>query len=537
MRVRRFSDGIVVRVVALGILITVVGTFARFTMLSSSLRDNLEALVSAHLASDAAYVAGDIDEKVRLRRHFLETLARQLPHGLLGKPAELEAWLAERHALSPYFSLGIAVVPLSGQGVIADYPHLNGREHRDFSETIWFRTAVDEARFAIGRPAIGQLSGQGLIVMATPVLDAQKHVVAVVCGATTLDAPGFLNQIQNNSIGRNGGFLLVSPRDQIFVTSTQRAMRLQPTPQPGINPLHDKAMAGWRGTGTTVSASGVEELVAVVGVSSADWFVVARMPASEVYASVADARSLLLKRGIAITSLSFLIFATCLVLMFRPLRDAARRIRQMADSQAPLAPLEIKRLDEVGEVVEGFNFLVARVRENEARMTLLAHRDPLTGLANRLSFQLQAGPTVAMARRQNGRVALMFIDLDGFKLINDQNGHEAGDALLQQVAQRLSDAFRQADMVARFGGDEFVVLLTEVREREQIEALANKIIARISEPYRMGERTYTIGASVGIAFLPDDAEDIESLIAQADAAMYDAKRAGRNCCRFAHRLA
>lgn len=165
----------------------------------------------------------------------------------------------------------------------------------------------------------------------------------------------------------------------------------------------------------------------------------------------------------------------------------------------------------------------------------LAHRDPLTGLANRLSFQLQAEPSVALARRQNNRLALMFIDLDGFKQVNDENGHEAGDVLLQHVAQRLGEAFRQADMVARFGGDEFVVLLTDVRDREKCAALANKLIARLSEPYRIGERTFVIGASIGIAFFPDDAEDIESLIAQADAAMYDAKRAGRNCCRFAHR--
>ena len=535
MQVRRLANSLVVRAVLVGVLITVVGTVIRFALLSTSMHDNIEVTVSAHLLSDASYVAKDIDEKINQRKILLETLARQLPHALLGKPVALEAWLAERHALAPHFSLGLVVLPPNGRGALADYPVLPGRRQLDFSMLDWFLMARDQGGFAIGKPTVGRVSHQGIIAMAVPVHDAQGHVLAIIAGATALDAPGFLNLIQGNKIGSTGGFLLVSPRDQLFVTALQPDMRLKPTPAPGINPLHDRAMAGWRGVGRTVNAAGVEELAGVASVHAADWFVVARMPTTEAFSSVDEARRMLLKIGTVAGVIVILIFGAVLFRLFRPLREAARQMHRMASGEAPLAPLVRVHHDEVGDMVDGFNFLVARVREKELRMTELAHHDTLTSLPNRLSFLKRAQQTVALSMRQKGRLALMFIDLDGFKPINDRHGHEAGDMVLQQVAVRLGEGFRQADMVARFGGDEFVVLLTDVRDRECLTRMADKVIARLSEPYLIDGASYSIGASIGIACLPDDAEDIESLIAQADAAMYDAKRAGRNCSRFAHR--
>ncbi|MBS1158918.1 MAG: diguanylate cyclase protein [Proteobacteria bacterium] len=537
MHLRRLAGSLVFQVVFLAIAATIIGTAVRFTMMSNIMREGIEELVFAHLSSEANYVASDIDEKIRTRRHLLETLARQLPLALLKQPKELETWLAERQVLAPHFSLGMAVVPADGNGVIAEYPLLVGRRELDFSDADWFRKARDEAAFAIGRPSFGRVVKQGLIIMAAPILDRRGRVVAVIHGASLLDSSGFLNLIQNNKIGNTGGFLLISPRDKMFVAASMPKMRLQPTPPTGANRLHDRAMAGWRGAGITVNAFGVEEAVAFHSVPSADWFVVARMPTAEVFLAVATARDVLVQKGGTISLLMISFFGLFLYYLFRPLRAASRQIHRMADGQLPLSALPVVRHDEVGEMVSGFNFLVDKVRDNEARMTQLAHLDALTNLPNRLSFLLRGEQTVALIRRQRGRLALMFIDLDGFKPINDHYGHEAGDQILQQVGRRLGEAFRAADMVARLGGDEFVVLLTDIGDQAAAARLAEKIIGQLAEPYQLNQQPLKIGASIGIAFLPDDAEDIESLIAQADAAMYDAKRAGRNCYRFAHRPA
>lgn len=535
MQLRRLPRTLVGQILLLAIVIMLVGTVIRFTVVSQTMRDGIEELVTAHLASEAAYVAGDIDEKILVRKRFLENLARQLPRQFLDQPSELQAWLAERQALAPHFSLGMAVLPLSGQGVIAEYPQLVGRRDLDFSDADWFLAARDTAAFAIGKPGVGRLARQGMVIMAAPVLDAHGKVIAVIHGATLLDTPGFLNLIQNNHIGKTGGFLLISSRDKVFVAASMPKMRLQPTPPTGTNRLHDKAMEGWRGTGITVNAFGVEEVVAFHSVPSTDWFVVARMPTAEAFQVVDLSRSILVQRGGSISLVVFILFAIFLFVLLRPLREASRQIHQMADGRLPLTPLPVVRDDEVGEMVEGFNYLVARVRENDERMTQLAHQDPLTGLPNRLSFLLRAEQGVALVRRQKGRLALMFIDLDGFKPVNDALGHEAGDALLREVAGRLAEGFREADLVARFGGDEFVILLNEVGDQKTCAGLADKLLARLAEPFRLAGREVAIGASIGIAFMPDDAEDIRTLIAQADAAMYEAKRAGRNCWRFAQR--
>jgi diguanylate cyclase (GGDEF)-like protein len=230
-----------------------------------------------------------------------------------------------------------------------------------------------------------------------------------------------------------------------------------------------------------------------------------------------------------------LVIALVLLLnfMLRPLKDSARRMRSMADGTTPLARLPVVRQDEVGDMVESFNSLVEKLRETESKMAYVAHHDALTGLPNRRSFMAHMHQSVALAGRQSGTLALMFIDLDGFKLINDSHGHKVGDHLLQQVAARLNEGVRQADIVGRFGGDEFMVLLTDCPDRTQAAAIAQKLIARLSEPYTIQDLRVTIGASIGIALFPGQSRDAEALIALADTAMYQAKRDGAGRYHFA----
>ena len=140
---------------------------------------------------------------------------------------------------------------------------------------------------------------------------------------------------------------------------------------------------------------------------------------------------------------------------------------------------------------------------------------------------------MALATRQSSKLALLFIDLDGFKKVNDVHGHKVGDQLLKQVADRLTDGMRQSDMMGRFGGDEFVLLSTDCPDLESAALIATKLISILGEPFLIDDLTVTIGASVGIAIFPDQAADIEPFIALADTAMYQAKHDGGNCYRFA----
>jgi diguanylate cyclase (GGDEF)-like protein len=184
-------------------------------------------------------------------------------------------------------------------------------------------------------------------------------------------------------------------------------------------------------------------------------------------------------------------------------------------------------------MVESFNMLVGKLVESEARITHLAQHDALTGLPNRREFMQRLKQSAALAVRQNFKLALLFIDLDGFKQVNDQYGHKVGDELLKQVSQRLSESVRQSDAVGRLGGDEFLLLLMDCHNPAEVARFSQKLIDQLAEPYVLAGNGANITASIGIALYPDVGADAEQLLVLADAAMYEAKRAGRNAYRFA----
>lgn len=176
--------------------------------------------------------------------------------------------------------------------------------------------------------------------------------------------------------------------------------------------------------------------------------------------------------------------------------------------------------------------ITERVRAAE-QFRHLAHHDTLTGLPNRRLLGDRTEQALARARRGGHLVALLLLDLDDFKIINDTDGHSAGDAVLDTVARRLRRIVREADTVARLGGDEFVILLQEIARPEDASRVAGKAIDAIREPVAVGTRTYRLGVSVGIAHFPEHASNLEGLMQKADIAMYRAKQAGGSSCRFA----
>lgn len=157
-----------------------------------------------------------------------------------------------------------------------------------------------------------------------------------------------------------------------------------------------------------------------------------------------------------------------------------------------------------------------------------ANYDPLTGLPNRRMLLEYLGTEILKTTRSERHFALMFLDLDFFKEVNDTLGHDMGDQLLQETAKRLKGCIRESDVVARLGGDEFTVVLSGVAEAKDVERVAENILRRIAEPYSLGSETAFISASIGITLYPDDATTIEGLLKHADQAMYAAKAQGRN---------
>ncbi|HEX9023969.1 MAG TPA: PAS domain S-box protein, partial [Geobacteraceae bacterium] len=172
------------------------------------------------------------------------------------------------------------------------------------------------------------------------------------------------------------------------------------------------------------------------------------------------------------------------------------------------------------------------------RLQQMAHYDELTGLPNRPLFFDRLSQALALAARDSHLVGLLYLDLDGFKEINDTHGHEVGDHVLKVVANRLTSCLRHSDTVARMGGDEFTLILTTLSHPEDAGKVAGQIIDVLSEPIALPDgRPARIGASIGIGIFPDYAEGAENLLLCADAAMYKAKRGGKNSYRYGERAA
>lgn len=746
----------------------------------------IQQLLMSQQSSIANYVARDIEGKLQTRMRALESVAENMPSGLLHDPVKLEQWLADRRAIYTLFTAGLMAVRPDGNGAFSDYPPLPGRRTNNYLDRDWFMAARDSGKTVISKPLLGRAAKEPVVVIATPVHDAKGVLQAVIAGVTPLSAPGFLDLLQQVKLGKSGDFLLIAPRHGLFVAGTDRSLWMQPLPPPGVNQMHDRYMAGFEGSGVAANSHGVLELTSSSRIPVADWFLVARLPTTEAFAPIDQTRQHILLSVLLVSLPISVLLWLALRRLLQPLSRNARALRDMASGNTAFRPLAVEQQDEIGDLLTSFNQLQGHLldkenalavstaalaasqnllaeaqriakfgnwqylpasdqlnwsegmrrlfgigpagelptpqalraachpddlhlldplldagalrcptgrreadirmlrqdgqsrtlrfifeiadspfgqriinaiaqditdqrREEQAlRLAMLAientsesvfwiddtghiiyanaaashalgystdelqgmaleeidssypqalwlaspplwqrfrtgktelvesqhrtrkglllsvemsltvvevnhlafvsvvcrniterkaheeeilhaaHHDPLTDLPNRALFQDSLERALINTDRKTSRLAVMFIDLDRFKPVNDQYGHEVGDLLLRQVADRLREAVRRADTVARLGGDEFVILLADIGPRDAVSRIAEKCIRELAQPFFANDLKLHIGASIGIALYPEHADSADLLLARADAAMYEAKRNGRN---------
>jgi len=189
---------------------------------------------------------------------------------------------------------------------------------------------------------------------------------------------------------------------------------------------------------------------------------------------------------------------------------------------------ELARLRDSGDIVLGTVQNITEQRESEKKIRQLAYSDALTGLASRAYFHKHLEDVIKAAHRRSERFALLFLDLDGFKDVNDSLGHDVGDMLLKEIAQRLKAAIRDLDFVARLSGDEFCIMADNITDQYDAAYVANRCLELINEPVTLGKQIIRPRCSIGIAYYPDDGEDSKSLLKAADSAMYAAKESGKH---------
>jgi len=769
---------------------TVISLWLASFAMSQHLRQDMEAAISSQQFSTVSLIAAEIDRSLRERIDILTEASRLIvaDHSLTktGAPAFLE----RQATLLPLFNWGIVVTDAHGLA-IASLPKTMDRVGTAYGDLPFMREILSSGKTLVTDPLIGRRTLVPVLTIAVPIKDSQGQIVGVILGVTNAAQPNFLDEISTAKYGRTGDFLLTAPKARVTIASSDKRRVMNPGPPLGINPVYDRYIAGYEGSGVAVSSRGVEELSSSTRIATTGWLMQAVLPTEEAFAPIRAMQRHLVAVSLLLSLLAGGIAWWWLRRQFRPLREASRLLEQMRDGAIPQQALPVRRHDEIGQLAHAFNDLLGVIVEQEAQaaenfanrrlrkilahvpgmvfhyclhadgtgsfpfasdavrsiygvspeeletdagkirsmlhpddverffLTLrlaeeslqpwkidyricvpsgeikwlqidavperdddglltwygfvtditstkameselriaaitfesqegifitdangvilrvnrafskitgyadteavgrtpsflrsdrhdqdfytklwgtlienglwlgeiwnrrkngdlypewitisavrdtdgqttnyvaaftditehkqseeiihsLAFFDPLTNLPNRrrLMDRIRLAMVASQRSRQYG--AVIFLDLDHFKVLNDTKGHDLGDELLKQVALRLTARVREGDTVARLGGDEFIVLLQDLGQ-ESTEAasmagmVAEKLRAALNSPFDLGGYQYLSSSSSGVTLFLDEEPGVDVLLKQADLALYQAKAAGRNTLRF-----
>jgi diguanylate cyclase (GGDEF)-like protein len=326
---------------------------------------------------------------------------------------------------------------------------------------------------------------------------------------------------------------VLSPQHKLIVSATDPARVMQPTPAKGQNTLLDRRIEeGYEGPGVSMTSQGVETFTVSRNMKTTGWLVLAGVPTAEAFAPIATLRWQIYLAAFLLSLIMALVLHQVLRRQWAPIEEAGVRIRRMTVGQEPFAPLPVERKDELGTLLDDFNELIVWRKTAERQMEYLAQHDALTGLPNRLLVQDRFEQARAQADRAGTKVALLFLDLDSFKTINDSLGHLVGDALLKQIAVRLAGCVRDSDTISRLGGDEFLLVLPALHSGDDTVSVLVKLLEHLREPVHVEGHELSTSVSIGVAIYPDDGPNFDALLKKSDMAMYRAKDAGRNTYRY-----
>ena len=526
----RFGNTLKSRIAAVAGAMFLVGILINSAIVSHILRGDMQGMLFRQQETAAGYIARDIDAKIQLRLESLKRVALNLPRPLFQNPSAMQEWLDDRRAIHTLFPVGLLVIPADGGPVLAQSPKLDTRP-TSFTDRDWFIGATTTHRPYVSRPLITRATNEPAITIAVPLDDAEGRLLGLLVGIVPLTTPGFLDLILGTKPSEQGNYELIDPKNRVFVLTTRKQQALMPLPGSGKDPVIDAATTGLRGTHALTGPQG-SELVSITGIEQTGWLLVARQPAEVAFAPASNTqRNTLLVTTILAVPLLIALFAI-LGHLLRPLARLAGDLRSMAEGARPMQPIDAQTADEVADVANSFNRLQHKLLRQERALAEMAHRDNLTGLPNRLLVYERLDNELLRIQRNNLGLALLFLDLDSFKPVNDTYGHQIGDQVLAEVAKRLRTAVREVDTVARLGGDEFLILLNDTEQpREAAERVARHCIDTLSMPFGVGDLLIRIGVSIGIAVCDSEqAHDTnaERLVSEADSAMYRAKAEGRN---------
>ena len=489
---------------------------------------------SARILSEQQFLlvsrtAEEISEKLETRRMIVGSEAAILPAAHVLDDRFLHARFDENIALRSLFD-NFAVVAANGR-VIYTTSETSGWRTVNVSDRPYFKAVMQRREPLISFPYLSKLQDRPRVAVAAPVMDSDGNIGAILVGSLDLFADNFLGRIGDAKIGTSGYFYIVANGpDPVYITHHIKNRIMQSAlPSAKQNPSLMRALQGFEGNLEGVNSLGIRGLFTFKRLQSVNWILAAVLPADEAYGPIQDVTKTTLLLTVAIAVIVACGIWAVTYWLLTPLEILRNRMESAISTGDKESVLEVPRHDEIGRLTRKFNELMAARDHAEEELAHAARHDALTQLPNRVLFGDRLQQTLARSARNRQPMAVMYVDADCFKKVNDTFGHAAGDELLMQFGNRLTDCVRATDTVARLGGDEFAVILENIGSIEVAERIAEKIVDAMRKPFALSIGEARVTASIGLAYFEGGrGHDVEAILMVADAALYRTKSAGRN---------
>ena len=482
-----------------------------------NLKLRLKQAIEKQETALVAQVANELNDKIQFAQDALVSAAAFVTPDIVASRVKAETFLDGLPALNSIFDNNILIIDTRGR-IVAESGHRPSRTGFDLSFREYISETLKQGKPYISRPFVSSLSHQPLVIIfTTPVRDASGKIIAIFGGSIDLAKNNFIANLATASVGKTGYFFLFD-KERTIIVHPNRKKIMKRLAAAGAARRYDLAVSGVDNAGEMVNADGRRVLSAFKSLQGGRWIVGVDFPVEEAYAPVRQAE----KTAFVIMAVGAVIIVGGMWLVMRhvtlPLLSLTDQIREM-ERRKEYRHVSVSTQDEIQELGHAFNSLMDQLRSKEERLYYMSTHDTLTGLYNRAFFETET------ERVQKGRlfpVSIVAADLDGLKQVNDAFGHAAGDAMIQVAAEILTEAFRDSDVVARVGGDEFVVLLPAT-DAEAANAAVERIKA-IADRRRREIRSYPFSISVGTASA-ETGDALQDALRIADMRMYAEKAA------------
>jgi diguanylate cyclase (GGDEF)-like protein len=488
----------------------------------SSTRENIEKQQFAM----TELIASSIDGKLGTYLATITEISQELNSDHFVNPEKAQAFLDGYRGLLSIFDNGMFLFD-ADYTLVAETPYIKGRRGIKSDPLTPFLKNVKKNDFPdISNPYLSKKTDAPAIAIAVPLSDRNGRFQGFLIGSINLTKDYFIEEVMGYKIG-NKGYLYLFNTERTMILHPDKTRIMKQDVTLGANKLFDKAIQGFEGSGETVNSRGVPQIASFKHLKTVDWILATVYSQDEAYSPIRRMRASLFAAAALVTLLTILLVWLLTSKITSSLNSFTVQVRNISEHPEGIHEIHIDSNDEVTLLASTFNGFMRKLNQAHETLEELTRTDHLTGLFNRRHLELEAPKLISLSKRKNSSTAVVMIDIDHFKKINDTAGHEAGDSVLVELAQILHNAVRPYDLLVRYGGEEFLVLLPLSSSQEAIE-FAERIRRTVQDtPINVNLEEFSLTVSIGV-YVAEQIPNLQEAIAYADGALYKAKNNGRN---------